>query len=65
MPTVSSFYGIVIRMFANDHPPPHFHARYGEYHVRVSITTGEVTEGELPRPRRAWARTGPRFAWLS
>jgi hypothetical protein len=58
-------YGIVIRMFANDHPPPHFHARYGEYHVRVSITTGEVIEGELPRPRRAWARTGPRFAWLS
>ncbi len=49
MPTGSSFYGIVIRMFVNDHPPPHFHARYGEYHVRVSIITGEVIDGELPR----------------
>jgi hypothetical protein len=31
MPTISIFYGIMIRMFFNDHPPPHFHARYGEF----------------------------------
>jgi hypothetical protein len=31
MPTISSFYGIMIRMFYNDHAPPHFHARYGEF----------------------------------
>jgi hypothetical protein len=31
MPTISVFYGIVIRMFVKDHPPPHFHALYGEY----------------------------------
>ncbi len=49
MPTVSAFYGIVIRMFVKDHPPPHFHARYGEYHARVSIPDGEVIDGELPR----------------
>ena len=30
MPTISVFYGIVIRMFFNDHAPPDFHARYGE-----------------------------------
>jgi len=23
MPTISAFYGILIRMFFNDHPPPH------------------------------------------
>ena len=29
MPTISVFHGILIRMFFNDHVPPHFHARYG------------------------------------
>lgn len=28
MPYMSEFYGIIIRMFFNDHNPPHFHARY-------------------------------------
>ena len=28
MPTLSAFYGIVIQMFWQDHPPPHFHALY-------------------------------------
>jgi len=29
MPEISRFYGIVIRMFYDDHNPPHFHAFYG------------------------------------
>jgi hypothetical protein len=28
MPEVSRFYGIVIRIYYGDHPPPHFHAVY-------------------------------------
>ena len=28
MPYVSMFFGIIIRMFQNDHNPPHFHAQY-------------------------------------
>ncbi len=28
MPYVSMFFGIIIRMFQNDHNPPHFHAVY-------------------------------------
>jgi len=28
VPYVSMFFGIIIRMFHNDHPPPHFHAEY-------------------------------------
>ena len=26
MPEISRFYGIVIRMYFDDHVPPHFHA---------------------------------------
>ena len=35
-------------MFFNDHPPPHFHARYGEFEATIAIETLEVMEGELP-----------------
>jgi hypothetical protein len=49
MPTICSFYGILIRMFFNDHAPPHFHARYGEFEATIDINTLSVMEGELPR----------------
>ncbi len=48
MPTISWFYGIAIRMYFLDHPPPHFEAIYGEHEANVSIETGEVTDGRLP-----------------
>ena len=48
MPEVSRFYGIVIKVFFGDHPPPHFHAVYGEYNALVSIETLEIIEGDLP-----------------
>lgn len=48
MPTISAFYGILVRMFYNDHPPPHFHVRYGEFEATVDIETLEIIEGELP-----------------
>jgi hypothetical protein len=49
MPTVSEFFGIVIRMYFNDHQPPHFHAYYGEAEAIYAIQTIEVLEGGLPR----------------
>jgi hypothetical protein len=49
MPTISWFYGIAIRMYVRDHPPSHFHAVYAEFEANVSIDTGEVIEGALPR----------------
>ena len=52
MPTISVFYGIVIRMFVKHHPPSHFHALYGDYRARIAIGSGEVIDGELP-PRAA------------
>lgn len=53
MPRISSFYGIAITMYFRDHPPPHFHAAYGEHSARVSIASGEIVNGSLPpRARR-------------
>jgi hypothetical protein len=37
MPEISRFFGIVIRMYFNDHVPPHFHAFYGDDEVEVGI----------------------------
>ena len=48
MPEISRFLGIVIYMLYDDHVPPHFHAQYGEYKIRVEIDTGTV-EGRFPR----------------
>jgi hypothetical protein len=49
MPTISQFFGIFIRMFFDDHPPPHFHAKYNEYQAVIDIKRQEVIEGHLPR----------------
>lgn len=48
MPEVSRFYGIVIKMFYDEHNPPHFHAEYGEYEVLVNINTLAIIGGRLP-----------------
>ncbi|GDX84258.1 hypothetical protein LBMAG43_03000 [Methylococcaceae bacterium] len=48
MPEVTRFYGIVIKLFFGDHPPPHFHAVYGEYNALFNIETLEMIEGDLP-----------------
>lgn len=49
MPTISVFYGIVIRMFFDEHAPPHFHAQYAEFKTSINIRTLEVIDGKLPR----------------
>jgi len=52
MPTISMFYGILIKMFFCDtgkHREPHFHAEFqGEVAV-YSIQSTEVLAGSLPR----------------
>lgn len=35
-------------MFYDDHHPPHFHARYGEYKVAINIEDFSVLDGSLP-----------------
>jgi hypothetical protein len=49
MPTLSVFYGIVIQMFWREHPPPHFHALYGEYEAQIDLRDLRVIRGALPR----------------
>lgn len=52
MPEISRFYGIIIRMFYNDHNPPHFHAIYGNDEALINIQTLDYIEGKLPKRAR-------------
>lgn len=59
MPTISMFYGIIIRMYNNgEHNPPHFHATYQEYNAVFNMD-GELTDGDMPKRQikliSAWA----------
>ena len=49
MPEISRFYGIVIRMYHDEHAPPHFHVYYLDQEATVRIDTLEVSRGRLPR----------------
>jgi len=49
VPTISTFYGIIIRMFFAEHAPPHFHAQYGEFKASIIIEGLTVQDGKLPR----------------
>jgi len=51
MPTISMFYGILIRMFFRDierHSLPHIHAEYQGQHAVYSIPDGSILAGQLP-----------------
>lgn len=48
MPEISRFLGIIIFMNFNEHNPPHFHAKYGDYQIVVQIETG-IVEGKFPK----------------
>jgi hypothetical protein len=51
MPTISVFYGILIRMFFQDtdrHKIPHIHAEYQGQLAVYSITDGKLLAGSLP-----------------
>jgi hypothetical protein len=47
MPEVSRFFGINISMNYNEHPPPHFHVRYGGQKALVDIELLRLLEGKL------------------
>jgi len=48
MPEISRFFGIVIKIFFDDHNPPLFHAEYGGDLALVDIRTLAVFSGRLP-----------------
>lgn len=47
MPEICRFFGIIITMYADDHNPPHFHARYGDFRAMIDIVTGDILEGSM------------------
>jgi hypothetical protein len=49
VPEISRFYGIVVRMYFDEHPPPHFHVAYQDAQAVVRIDTLDVLRGNLPR----------------
>jgi len=40
MPETCRFFGIIIRMYFGDHPPPHFHLEYGEHRAVIDSYWG-------------------------
>lgn len=51
MPTISMFFGIVIRMYFFDnkqHHAPHIHAEYQNQQAVYLIETGERSSGSMP-----------------
>ena len=53
MPTISEFFGILIRMDFGRSSPAHFHAIYGEHEAQYNIATLDVIHGSLPRRAHA------------
>ncbi len=49
MPVISRFYGIEIRMYFDDHNPPHFHVIYGKQEAMISILELKMMEGNLSK----------------
>lgn len=55
MPTISSFYGIIIVMYLRnkEHNPPHVHAITSDFDAAFLISNGELMEGDFPQKAKA------------
>jgi len=54
MPTISFFYGVLIKMFFKDakkHHLPHIHAEYQDSVAVYAIKTGKKITGKMPRAK--------------
>lgn len=58
MPIISMFFGILIRMYYDEHNPPHFHASYQGNQATFDMD-GNILEGDFPDRQKklvaAWA----------
>jgi Domain of unknown function (DUF4160) len=70
MPEVARIDGIRIMFYNDEHPPPHFHAQYGEYFALIGLDDLEIIAGWLPKAQyrkvRQWAEprgVALRLAW--
>jgi hypothetical protein len=50
MPTISMFYGIIIRMYfaPKEHNPPHINVYYQSETASININTLELLQGKIP-----------------
>jgi hypothetical protein len=48
MPTVATVDGVKIVFYPDEHPPPHFHAKYAEFVAQIRISPVQVLKGSLP-----------------
>ena len=48
MPVICTFFGIIVRVYHDDHEPPHIHVQYGEFGAVVEIASGRLLAGRLP-----------------
>nr|DAR57955.1 MAG TPA: protein of unknown function (DUF4160) [Caudoviricetes sp.] len=60
MPTISIFFGIIIKMNYREHNPPHIHAEYGEFRASYDIATAECIAGMFPANQRHMVQ-----AWIA
>jgi hypothetical protein len=51
MPTIAVVFGVRIMIYPKDHLPPHLHAKFAEHEAMISIVSGDVLEGALPRAK--------------
>jgi len=58
VPIISTFFGIVIRMFYRDHAPPHFHAEHqgqqGKFGFDGAMIVGNIRSRAALRLIREW-----------
>ena len=58
MPYVSMFFGIIIRMFHNEHNPPHFHAEYqgqkGLFDLNGNMIKGNMKSNTAKKLIKEW-----------
>jgi hypothetical protein len=48
VPTVAIVEGVKIQFYAQEHPPPHFHAVFAEHRAQIAIDSLRVLKGSLP-----------------
>ncbi len=58
MPEISRFFGIIIRIFYDEHNPPHFHAEYSGkkavFDFNGNIIRGNLSSRTVTRLVREW-----------
>ncbi|MBL7115874.1 MAG: DUF4160 domain-containing protein [Kiritimatiellae bacterium] len=61
MPTISVFFGIIVRRYCGqrEHEPPHVHVYYQGYTAVIDIEKAEITKGDFPSKQTKLA-----LAWV-